>query len=76
MNGGFRGADFPRLQILALGVIAFILLIVWNAEWDLAREMILIGSDCRLGVSIKNGFALYHCCGKNKLRKSSQDTVR
>lgn len=38
----FRGADFPRLQILALGVIAFFLLIFWQSEWDLKREIIFI----------------------------------
>ncbi|MFC2994053.1 endonuclease/exonuclease/phosphatase family protein [Acinetobacter sichuanensis] len=38
----FRGADFPRLQILALGVIAFFLLIFWQGEWDLKREIIFI----------------------------------
>ena len=39
----FRGADFPRLQILALGLIAFILMLVWDAPWNWVREVILLG---------------------------------
>ena len=49
----FRGADFPRLQILALGIFAFIGLILWNAEWDLAREIILIGLIAALAYQLK-----------------------
>ena len=30
----FRGADFPRLQILVLGLIAFVLLLVWDLPRD------------------------------------------
>ena len=36
----FRGADFPRLQILVLGLIAFGLLLFWDQPWDIAREII------------------------------------
>ena len=39
----FRGADFPRLQILALGLIAFSLMLVWDAPWDWGREVIFLG---------------------------------
>ena len=39
----FRGADFPRLQILALGIIALVLLWLWPQAWDLSREILLIG---------------------------------
>lgn len=49
----FRGADFPRLQILALGIFAFMGLILWNAEWDLAREIILIGLIAALAYQLK-----------------------
>ncbi len=38
----FRGADFPRLQIVVVGIIAFILLIFYQAEWDLKRQIILL----------------------------------
>ena len=39
----FRGADFPRLQILALGIIALVLLWLWPQAWDLSREILVIG---------------------------------
>ena len=38
----FRGADFPRLQILFVGIIAFFLLLFWQGEWDSKREIILL----------------------------------
>ncbi|MCB5184771.1 endonuclease/exonuclease/phosphatase family protein [Methylobacillus gramineus] len=39
----FRGLDFPRLQIIALGLLALILLIVPEADWD-ARRMIALAA--------------------------------
>ena len=36
----FRGTDFPRLQILALGTIAFLFLLFWNTPWDMTRQVI------------------------------------
>ncbi|WP_179998716.1 endonuclease/exonuclease/phosphatase family protein [Acinetobacter sp. YH12239] len=49
----FRGADFPRLQILALGFIAFILLLVWDGEWDLRRQVIFVGLIAALAYQLK-----------------------
>ena len=37
----FRGADFPRLQILMLGFVALVLLCVWDATWDTRRYIVL-----------------------------------
>ncbi|WP_353170233.1 endonuclease/exonuclease/phosphatase family protein [Acinetobacter rudis] len=48
-----RGADFPRLQILALGGVALLLLIFWPAEWDLWRIIILIGLVAALIYQLK-----------------------
>ncbi|MDM1486888.1 MULTISPECIES: endonuclease/exonuclease/phosphatase family protein [Acinetobacter] len=48
-----RGADFPRLQILALGIIAFILLLVWEHPWDMSRQVILIGVIAALAYQLK-----------------------
>ena len=50
---GFRGADFPRLQILALGLIAFILMLLWDAPWDWVREAILIGLIAAVAYQLK-----------------------
>lgn len=49
----FRGADFPRLQILALGAIAFILLIVWKGEWDTPREIIFVALIAAIAYQLK-----------------------
>lgn len=49
----FRGADFPRLQILVLGIIAFFLLMFWQGEWDLKREVILFLLIAALAYQLK-----------------------
>ena len=49
----FRGADFPRLQILALGGIAFVFFIVSNSEWSLVRQIIFIGLIAALAYQLK-----------------------
>ena len=49
----FRGADFPRLQILVLGIIAFILLLGWDSPWDRWREIVLIGLIAALAYQLK-----------------------
>ncbi len=37
----FRGANFPRLQILFIGLIALIGMLFWPTEWDVWRELLL-----------------------------------
>ncbi len=49
----FRGADFPRLQILVLGLIAFGLLLFWDQSWDIAREIICIALIAALAYQLK-----------------------
>ncbi|MGF2880764.1 endonuclease/exonuclease/phosphatase family protein [Acinetobacter johnsonii] len=49
----FRGADFPRLQILSLGLIAFILMLIWDAPWDWVREAILLGLIAAVAYQLK-----------------------
>ena len=49
----FRGADFPRLQILALGLIAFILMLLWDAPWNWVREVILLGLIAAVSYQLK-----------------------
>lgn len=48
-----RGADFPRLQILVLGLIAFVLLLVWDQPWDLWRQIIFIVLIAALAYQLK-----------------------
>ena len=49
----FRGADFPRLQILSLGLIAFILMLIWDAPWNWVREVILLGLIAAVSYQLK-----------------------
>lgn len=49
----FRGADFPRLQILAVGFITFLLLLFWNSEWDLWRQLIFVGLIAAMAYQLK-----------------------
>jgi len=49
----FRGADFPRLQIIYVGMIALILIIFWKVEWDLRREITLILLIAALAFQLK-----------------------
>ena len=49
----FRGADFPRLQILAVGLIALILLMFWPQSWDLWRQIIFIALLAALAYQLK-----------------------
>ena len=49
----FRGADFPRLQILVLGLIAFILMLLWDAPWSWVREVIFLGLIAAVAYQLK-----------------------
>lgn len=49
----FRGADFPRLQILFVGITAFCLLLFWQGEWDLQQEIIFILLIAALAFQLK-----------------------
>ncbi|MDK1682433.1 endonuclease/exonuclease/phosphatase family protein [Acinetobacter terrestris] len=48
-----RGADFPRLQILVLGLISFVLLLIWDQPWDLWREIVFIALIAALAYQLK-----------------------
>ncbi|OTG95411.1 endonuclease/exonuclease/phosphatase family protein [Acinetobacter sp. ANC 3832] len=49
----FRGADFPRLQILFVGIIALLFLLFWPGSWDLIREIILVLLIAALAYQLK-----------------------
>ena len=49
----FRGADFPRLQILFVGLAALVLLLFWGEPWDLTREIILFLLIAALAFQLK-----------------------
>lgn len=48
-----RGADFPRLQILALGLVVLVAYLFWDAAWTLSREIILAGLIAAIAYQLK-----------------------
>lgn len=49
----FRGADFPRLQILILGFIALVFLLFWDGPWTVYRQIIFVGLIAALAYQLK-----------------------
>ncbi|ENU31712.1 hypothetical protein F991_00481 [Acinetobacter sp. CIP-A165] len=49
----FRGADFPRLQILAFGIATLVALLFIPAEWTLQREILLLGVIAAVAYQLK-----------------------
>lgn len=49
----FRGADFPRLQILILGFIALLLYIFWEHSWTRWDQAIFLGLVAALAYQLK-----------------------
>ena len=49
----FRGADFPRLQILFVGLVALAGLLFINAEWTSVRELLLLGVIAAVAYQLK-----------------------
>lgn len=49
----FRGADFPRLQLLVLGFVALLFLVLWHAPWTPWRQLLLILLIAALAYQLK-----------------------
>ena len=49
----FRGADFPRLQILALGLFAFFAMLFDIPEWTLTTELLFVGLAAAIAYQLK-----------------------
>lgn len=49
----FRGADFPRLQLICLGFIALVFLMFWQTEWSTWRYVLLIFLIAALSYQLK-----------------------
>ena len=49
----FRGADFPRLQLLVLGFITFIFFIAWDHPWSNITQIIFIALIAALIYQLK-----------------------
>lgn len=48
-----RGADFPRLQILVLGFIAFVLFLVLEHPWTWLNQLLFVGLMAALAYQLK-----------------------
>ena len=48
-----RGTDFPRLQILMVGIVVLLLMLCWPGEWNLWRSGILLGLIAALAYQLK-----------------------
>ena len=70
----FRGADFPRLQILVLGLISFALILVWDAPWDIWREVVLVGLIAALAYQLKMVLP-YTFLWKKQVKKVQSDQL-
>ena len=49
----FRGADFPRLQILAVGGVTLLSFLFCNVAWNLSRELIVLGLIAAIAYQLK-----------------------
>lgn len=49
----FRGADFPRLQVLSLGFVSFFALLFWSDEWDMKRYVLFVLLIAALAYQLK-----------------------
>ena len=49
----FRGADFPRLQILALGLFSFFAMLFAIPEWTLTTELLFVGLVAAIAYQLK-----------------------
>ncbi|MEN5173334.1 endonuclease/exonuclease/phosphatase family protein [Acinetobacter higginsii] len=49
----FRGADFPRLQILALGIITFFAMLFVLSDWTLSTELLFLGLVAAIAYQLK-----------------------
>ena len=49
----FRGADFPRLQILALGLFSFFAMLFAIPEWTLTTELLFVGLAAAIAYQLK-----------------------
>ncbi|USA55655.1 endonuclease/exonuclease/phosphatase family protein [Acinetobacter sp. C32I] len=49
----FRGADFPRLQILALGIITFFVMLFVLSDWTLSTELLFLGLVAAIAYQLK-----------------------
>lgn len=70
----FRGADFPRLQILALGFISLAFLMFWHEPWTLYRQVIFVLLIAALAYQLKMVLP-YTFLWKKQVKKVRQEQL-
>ena len=70
----FRGADFPRLQILFVGFIALIGMLFWPSEWNRWRELLLAVLIAAIAYQLKMVLP-YTLFWKKQVKKVKQHQV-
>ena len=69
-----RGADFPRLQILVLGFIAFILFLLVDHPWIWLNQLLFIGLMAALAYQLKMVLP-YTFIWKKQVKQVKQDQL-
>lgn len=69
-----RGADFPRLQILVLGFIAFVLFLVLEHPWNWLNQLLFIGLMAALAYQLKMVLP-YTFVWKKQVKQVKQDQL-
>ncbi|QKQ69079.1 endonuclease/exonuclease/phosphatase family protein [Acinetobacter sp. 10FS3-1] len=69
-----RGADFPRLQILVLGFIAFILFLAVDHPWSWVSQLIFVGLIAALAYQLKMVLP-YTFVWKKQVKQVRQDQL-
>lgn len=69
-----RGADFPRLQILVLGFIAFILFLLVDHPWNWLNQLLFIGLMAGLAYQLKMVLP-YTFIWKKQVKQVKQDQL-
>ena len=69
-----RGTDFPRLQILVLGFIAFILFLLVDHPWNWLNQLLFIGLMAALAYQLKMVLP-YTFIWKKQVKQVKQDQL-
>ncbi|MDR6629425.1 endonuclease/exonuclease/phosphatase (EEP) superfamily protein YafD [Acinetobacter lwoffii] len=69
-----RGADFPRLQILVLGFIAFILFLLVDHPWSWLNQLLFVGLMAALAYQLKMVLP-YTFIWKKQVKQVKQDQL-
>ncbi|MEQ1450117.1 endonuclease/exonuclease/phosphatase family protein [Acinetobacter lwoffii] len=69
-----RGADFPRLQILVLGFIAFVLFLVLEHPWTWLNQLLFVGLIAALAYQLKMVLP-YTFVWKKQVKQVKQDQL-